>query len=139
MVNVSFFLQNIGYMLNRTMMIIIGNWEVQETEEFICHFDSNLPQDSSIEHGLLRPLDVSRRTDTPSDRVSDEWSQCEPFNSTGLHSRRLETKSRSLLGKLFLRLITADGRELKPSEFLEAAGLQDGDQLTDMGPSRPGR
>ena len=34
------------------------------------------------------------------------------------------------LGKLFLRLITADGRKLKPSEFLEAAGLQDGDQLT---------
>ena len=99
MVNVSFFLQNIGYMLNRTMMIIIGNWEVQETEEFICHFDSNLPQDSSIEHGLLRPLDVSRRTDTPSDRVSGEWSQCEPFNSTGLHSRRLENEGPGVFGK----------------------------------------
>ena len=34
------------------------------------------------------------------------------------------------LGKPFLRLITADGRKLKPSEFLEAAGLQDGAQLT---------
>ena len=66
MVNVSVFLQNIGYMLTRAMMIIIGNWEVQETEEFIRHFDSNLLQDSSIEHGLLRPLDVSRRTDAPS-------------------------------------------------------------------------
>jgi len=51
----------------------------------------------------------------------------------------LKTKVQESLGKLFLRLITADGRELKPSEFLEAAGLQDGDQLTDMGPSRPGR
>ena len=37
---------------------------------------------------------------------------------------------RESLGKPFLRLITADGRQLNPSEFLEAAGLQDGAQLT---------
>ena len=102
------------------------HWQLggAETEEFICHFDSNLLQDSSIEHGLLRPLDVSRRTDAPSDRVSDEWSRCEPFNSTGLHSRRLETMVQKSLGKPFLRLITADERKLKPSEFLEAAGFK---------------
>ena len=42
----------------------------------------------------------------------------------------LKTMVQESLGKPFLRLITADGRKLKPSEFLEAAGLQDGDQLT---------
>ena len=42
----------------------------------------------------------------------------------------LKTMVRESLGKPFLRLITADGRQLNPSEFLEAAGLQDGAQLT---------
>ena len=115
MVNVSVFLQKIGYMLNRAMMIIIGNWEVQETGEFIRHFDSNLPQDSSIEHGLLRPLDVSRRTDAPSDCVSDEWSQCEPFNSTGLHSKRLENDGPGVFGKA---LSKAYHRRWAPAESI---------------------
>ena len=34
------------------------------------------------------------------------------------------------LGTLFLRLVTSAGLKLNPSESLEAAGLQDGDQLT---------
>ena len=51
-------------MLNRTMMIIIGNGEVQETGEFIHHLTQVwLKVVTYIGHGLLenmhRPLDVS--------------------------------------------------------------------------------
>ena len=134
MVNVSFFLQNIGYMLNPTM-IILGNWEVQETGEFIRHFDSSLTRDCNIEHGLLekmlQPLAVSGIEQTLQVTVSltsgRSASLSIPLAST---VGDLKTIVQESLGKPFLRLITADRRKLKPSEFLEAAGLQDGDQLT---------
>ena len=50
-----------------------------------------------------------------------------PLASTVGDLKRMVQES---LGKPFLRLLTSDGRKLNPSESLEAAGLQDGDQLT---------
>ena len=122
-------------MLNRTMMIILGNWEVQETEEFIRHFDSSLTRDCNIEHGflekMLQPLDVSGIEQTLQVTVSLASGRSESLSVPLAYTvGDLKTMVRESLGKPFLRLITADERKLKPSEFLEAAGLQDGAQLT---------
>ena len=69
----------------------------------------------------------------PSDRVSDQWSQREPLNSIPQSSKvgDLKTLAQESLAKNFLQLVTSEGRKLNdPSEPLQAAGLQDGDNVT---------
>ena len=108
---------------------------MQETGELIRHSASSLAHDCRIEHGLLenmlQPSDVSGIEQTlqvtvslPSGRSA---SLSIPLAST---VGDLKTMAQESLGKPFLRLLTSDGRKLNPSESLEAAGLQDGDQLT---------
>ena len=116
-------------------MIILGNWEVQETGELIRGSESSLAQDCSNEHGLLekmpRPSYVPGVAQTLQVTVSlpsgRDASLSIPLASTVGDLKRMAQES---LGKPFLRLLTSDGRKLNPSESLEAAGLQDGDQLT---------
>ena len=128
-------MRKIEYVLSPTMMIILGNWEVQETGEFIRHFDSSVTRDCNIEHGflekMLQPLDVSGIEQMLQVTVSlTSGRSASPSIPLASTVGDLKTMVQESLGKPFLRLITADGRKLKPSEFLEAAEIQDGAQLT---------
>ena len=80
---------------------------------------------------MLQPLDVSSV-----EQMLQVTASLPSGRSASLSIQRASTVGdlkmmvQESLGTLFLRLVTSAGRKLNPSESLEAAGLQDGDQLT---------